>query len=251
MSRRDVGETKSGPIESYKGLLVRFCNKKIECTKLILTPLILTIILLSICSISSGGPALSEEIEIEIESAAVLTLQDAVSMAIAENPEIENASLEVSKAANDIAAAKTKLLPEFDFSVYELYHLTEEAFTFKKGEFGDFPSTGPIPPENVKIRTAPNFTTYLTASVGQPLSQLYEISLLVKQRRLERDLFDQELRATRQEIADRVKKKYYDILKTQSGLRAKGEKIVFLKSLSELVDRNVKVQRALESDSLM
>ena len=197
MRMRDVGETKSGPIESYQGFLVRFYNKKIERTKPILTPLIFTFILLSVFSISTGGPALSEEIEIEIESAAVLTLQDAVSIAIAENPEIENASLEVSKAVDDIAAAKTKLLPEFDFSVYELYHLTEEAFTFKKGEFGDFPSTGPIPPENVKIRTAPNFTTYLTASVGQPLSQLYEISLLVKQLRLERDLCDQAPRAPR------------------------------------------------------
>ena len=173
-----------------------------------------------------------------------------MSTALAQNRNIENAALNVSKAGDDIYSAKTKFLPEFNFSIYELYHLTEEAFTFKEGAFGDFPLIGPIPPENTTISTAPNFTTYLTASVGQPLSQIYEISLFVKQRELEQKLFDQELRASRQEIADRVKKEYYNILKSQSSLRSKDEKIVFLTSLSELVDRNVAVERALEQDSL-
>lgn len=193
---------------------------------------------------------ITEEVVIEIQGPEVLSVQDAVSIALADNRNIENAALEVSKAKDDVYAAKTRYFPIFDFSIYELYHLTEENLTFKEGAFGDFPSTGPIPPENTTISTAPDFTTYLTASVGQPLSQLYEISLLVKQRQVQEMLSDQELRASQQEVADRVKKEYYNILKSQSSLRAKDEKIVFLKSLSELVDRNVAVQRALEQDSL-
>lgn len=216
---------------------------------------ILTLSLLIVIFVSSilqtfGRSAISEEVVIELETEEVLTVQDAVSIALAQNRNIENAALDVSKAGDDIYAAKTRLLPEFDFSVFELYHLTDEAFTFEEGAFGNFPIIGPIPAENTTINTAPNFTTYLTATVGQPLSQLYEISLFVKQREVEQKLFDQELRASRQEVADRVKKEYYNILKSQSSLRSKDEKIVFLKSLSELVDNNVAVERALEQDSL-
>ena len=191
-----------------------------------------------------------EEVDIEFQAPEVLSVQDAVTTALVENPKIENAELDVSKAGDDIYSAKTKFLPEFDFSLTELYHLTDENFTFQEGAFGDFTGIGPIPPETTTIRTAPNFTTYLTASVAQPLSQIYEISLLVKQREVEQKLFDQELRASRQEIADRVKKEYYNILKSQSSLRSKDEKILFLKSLSMLVDENVALERALLQDSL-
>jgi len=218
--------------------------------ELTLTAFIYLFISVFMYAFSPGSSAISEEVIIKLQSEEVLTVQDAVFTALAQNPNIENAALDVSKAGDDIYAAKTKLFPELDFSVFELYHLTEEAFTFKEGAFGNFPGIGPIPPENTKITTAPNFTTYLTASVGQPLSQLYEISLFVKQREVEQKLFDQELRASRQDVADKVKREYYNILKSQSSLRSKDEKIVFLTSLSKLVDRNVAVERALEQDSL-
>jgi outer membrane protein len=218
--------------------------------ELTLTALIYISISVLMYALNPGSTAISEEVVVEFVSKEVLTVQGAVSTALAQNRNIENAALDVSKAGDDIYAAKTKLFPEFDFSIFELYHLTDEAFTFKEGAFGDFPIIGPIPAENTTINTTPNFTTYLTASIGQPLSQLYEISLFVKQREVEQKLFDQELRASRQEIADRVKKEYYNILKSQSSIRSKDEKIVFLTSLSKLVDRNVAVERALEEDSL-
>jgi outer membrane protein len=218
--------------------------------ELTLTALIYISISVLMYALNPGSTAISEEVVLEFVSKEVLTVQGAVSTALAQNRNIENAALDVSKAGDDIYAAKTKLFPEFDFSIFELYHLTDEAFTFKEGAFGDFPIIGPIPAENTTINTTPNFTTYLTASIGQPLSQLYEISLFVKQREVEQKLFDQELRASRQEIADRVKKEYYNILKSQSSIRSKDEKIVFLTSLSKLVDRNVAVERALEEDSL-
>lgn len=211
---------------------------------------ILTCASVSIAQEFSEEQNVSEEVVIEIDTEEVLTVQDAVTTALTENRNIQNSVLEVSKAKDDVYSAKTRFLPVFDFSLYELYHLTDEAFTFQEGAFGDFPIIGPIPPEKTTINTAPDFTTYLTASVGQPLSQLYEISLMVKQREVQELLFDQELRASQQEVADRVKKEYYNILKSQSSLRSKDEKIVFLKSLSELVDKNVAVQRALEQDSL-
>jgi len=93
----------------------------------------------------------------------VLALEDALSMALAENRRIENAVLEVDKAGDAVSAARTSLFPKFDVSLFESYHLTDEAVRIKEGQFGDFRSTGPIPPENVTINTTPNFTTFITA----------------------------------------------------------------------------------------
>ncbi|MDA2920926.1 TolC family protein [Desulfobacterota bacterium AH_259_B03_O07] len=180
----------------------------------------------------------------------VLALEDALSMALAENRRIENAVLEVDKAGDAVSAARTSLFPKFDVSLFESYHLTDEAVRIKEGQFGDFRSTGPIPPENVTINTTPNFTTFITASAAQPISQLYEFLLILKQRKVEKALFNQELRSKRQETTDKVKKGYYNILKSQSSIEEAEEKIVFLKELNILVDRYLEVERALESESL-
>src|SRR3546814_7156914 len=48
-----------------------------------------------------------------------------------------------------------------------------------KGALGDFPGIGPVPAETTKIDTTPDFTTFMTATVGQPRSQLYEFSLFI------------------------------------------------------------------------
>lgn len=190
------------------------------------------------------------EEEVIIVETSQLTLEEALVIAVAENPKIKNAFLETKKADNAIWAIKTRLFPEFDFSLYEAYHLTEEAFEFQQGAFGDFPVIGPIPSENTSIETTPNFTTFITATASQPISQLYEISLLVKQREIQKAVSDQDFRARVLDIADEVKNEYYQILKTQSSLEAQYEKIIFLKSLLELVNRDVEQQRLLERDSL-
>ncbi len=209
----------------------------------------LTFVLCSYTPISFSQEEVIEQ-EVVIEETLQLSLEEALVIAVAENPKIKNAFLEIKKADNAIWAIKTRLFPEFDFSLYEAYHLTEEAFEFNQGAFGDFPVIGPIPAENTSIETTPNFTTFITATASQPISQLYEISLLVKQREIQKAVSDQDFRARVLDIADEVKNEYYQILKTQSSLEAQNEKIVFLKSLLELVNRDVEQQRLLERDSL-
>ena len=206
-----------------------------------------TVLILILCSLYPDT-ALNQEVI--IEDAPLLPLEEALIIAVAENPKIKNAFLEIQKSDDAVWAIKTKLFPELDFSLYEAYHLTDESFEFKKGAFGDFSGIGPIPAENTSIATTPDFTTFITASAAQPISQLYEISLLIKQREIQKALSDQELRARVLDITDEVKKEYYTILKSQSSLAAIDEKIVFLTSLLELVNRDVQQQRLLEKDSL-
>ena len=67
---------------------------------------------------------------------------------------------------------------------------------------------------------------------------------------MEKAISTEDLISRRQEVADTVKKEYYDILKIQSGLEAVEEEILFLKKLYILVKRNLELERVLEKELL-
>ena len=79
------------------------------------------------------------------ESIEILTLEDALSTALSQNPGVNNAFLDVEKAGDEVSATRTKLLPELNISVIQQYNFTDSEFTFNEGVFGDFTTIGPIP----------------------------------------------------------------------------------------------------------
>src|SRR5690242_7661669 len=69
-------------------------------------------------------------------ASGVLTLEQAVALALQNNRQVQNAALEVGKKTAQAAAARTHWLPVFDVSVHESYLLTPKEFTFERGAFG-------------------------------------------------------------------------------------------------------------------
>jgi hypothetical protein len=57
-----------------------------------------------------------------------------------------------------------------------------------------------VPTEDVEITSNEDFTTVVTASVKQPLPDLYRIGLSIDQFEINEDIVDQELRSQRQAI---------------------------------------------------
>ena len=101
---------------------------------------------------------------------------------------MKNAVLEAQKYDFQVNTARSKRKPQFQFAMLggELLHPFD--FTFQKGAFGTFPSTGPIPSTNAKVHTPAVFTTYMTGSVDQPLLQQYKIGLGIRATELGRDI---------------------------------------------------------------
>src|SRR5262249_41597098 len=95
----------------------------------------------------------------ETSAGDILTLEQAVDLAVANDFSVENARLEVKKAGASVAALRTRRLPELSFHVLESRPLTRESYKFEPGVFGSFPGIGPIPPTNTNIETTPQFTT--------------------------------------------------------------------------------------------
>jgi outer membrane protein len=179
-----------------------------------------------------------------------LTLEQAIAMALGENRQLRNVDLEAEKYNHRIAATRALRLPAFKFSAQASYLLTPLNFTFKKGQFGDFPGTGPIPNEDTTISSPRSPTLILSGQVIQPLSQLYQINLNIKSLEVGKQIAGQQTRQQRQAIINNVKRTYYAILQTQSSLSAVEESIQLYKELDRVTDEYVAQQVALKADSL-
>src|SRR2546429_9934896 len=85
--------------------------------------------------------------------ATVLTLDEALLLARSNNRDLKLYGLDVGKQREALGEAKTHLYPRFDTSVLAAELLTPLDFTIKKGQFGTFPVTGPIPASNTELHT--------------------------------------------------------------------------------------------------
>lgn len=183
-------------------------------------------------------------------AAEMLTLDNAIASAVASNPRLSNASLDVQKASDGVEAARTLRYPQMQLDVLGSHNLTSQSYTFDQGIFGTYPIIGPIPATSTTIESQSGFSTIVSASVSQPLSQLYKLNLNVEGHQIEQSMAEEQLRARRHSLVKDVKQQYFDILKTESSLAATEEAIAFYRELSALVDRYVKERVALEYQSL-
>jgi len=174
----------------------------------------------------------------------VLTLEQALDIALQDNRTLDNAEMDVGKAADSVAAERTKRLPRLNLGVAESYNLTPQAYTYEAGTFG------PVPTEDVGITSHEGFTTIVSASVKQPLSDLYRIGLTIDQSEINEDIADQDLRSRRQVIIRDVKEAYYNILKTQNELVTTQASIAFYRELDQLVVRYYEEQTVLEYETM-
>lgn len=183
-------------------------------------------------------------------AAEVLTLEEAITLALRDNRQVKNAALEVNKSEDRLAAARTRRLPEFKFNALGSQLLSSIDFKFERGVFGNYPGIGPIPSEETVISTPRRPTFVMIGQVNQPVSQLYRIGLNLKQLDAGREIAQQELRAQQQAVINNVKQAYYAILQTQSALRTTEETIKLYRELDRVTGDYVVQQVALKAEGL-
>lgn len=180
----------------------------------------------------------------------LLTLEQAVAMALRDNPRVKNAALDVNRSLEEFAATQTRRLPSFSFEAIGSQQLTPINFTFERGVFGTFPGIGPVPAENTKLSTGLQPTAIFTTRISQPLSQLFKTNLNLKQLRLKTEIAQEGLRAKQQETVRDVKRAYFALLQTQSAMEAAAETIRMYKELDRVTGDYVAQQVVLRTESL-
>lgn len=181
---------------------------------------------------------------------AVLTLEQAVALAQANNRSVKNAKLTAEISNDQVAEARTYRFPSVNFYALGSQLLTPIDFTFQQGVFGNFPGIGPVPSRDTRIHTPLRPTFYGLVQAVQPLSQQYKIGLNIRQARLAKLLDEQRVRGQKQSVTNQVKQAYYAILRTQSALASSEENLKFDRELERTTEHLVEEKTALKSESM-
>jgi outer membrane protein TolC len=176
----------------------------------------------------------------------VLTLEQAIALAMRENHTVKNAGLGVGIAADTLAATRTSRLPSVD--VFELVsdQLVKHDINIADPASTIFPGIAPFFTLSVPRKPRAIFN----GAIIEPLSQQYRIGLNIQQARLAREVAGEELRSVQQSTLDGVKRNYYAILQSQSALESIQEEIRLYHELDRVTGDYVARQVSLKSDSL-
>jgi outer membrane protein len=180
----------------------------------------------------------------------MLTLEDAVSIALANNRMVMNSGLEAQKYDFQVSTMRSRRLPHFQFSVLGGELLQPFDFTFAKGVFGTYPGTGPIPSANAKVHTPARLTAFMNGSIDQPLSQLYKIGLGIRATEIGRNIAKEDVRAERQKIAAEVRSAYFELVATQAAVDAAREGVRTLEEARRVTLRYIAEKTVLKADEL-
>lgn len=183
-------------------------------------------------------------------SAAVLTLDEAVALALLNNRQVRIKQLAVDKTEDQISAARTLRLPRFNLYTLGAQQLSNIDFRFEEGVFGTFPGIGPVPGKDTNISTGRKPTLLIIGQITEPLSQQYQIGLNLKLLKTSREIAGEQLRLEQQSTVNNVKRAYYAILQTQSALQTADETIQLYRELDRVTGDYVAQRVALKSENL-
>jgi outer membrane protein TolC len=175
-----------------------------------------------------------------------LTLEQAIALALRDNHAMKIAHLEVDKAEESIAAAKTYRLPLLHVYTLVSKNLAHNELDVPNPAANLFPGLGPFFILNDSSQTRAIFA----GSVIQPLTQQYRIGLNIKLQTVSSQLAQAKLRQQQNETIDQVKKAYYAILQTRSGLSSVEEALKSYHELDKVTGDYVVQQVALKADHL-
>jgi len=174
--------------------------------------------------------------------APVLSLSRAVEIALENNRPVQIAKLDITKANWEVAQTKTKRFPAISTYLFASGNLTSPKFTFPAGSFGiDRPQSFDL---------SHGITGNAAVQVAQPLSQLYQIHLAIREQQLSADLSSEQYKGKRQSLAANVKQAYYAALQTESALDAEQAMVKQYEETDRVANDYLSQEAVLKSDSL-
>jgi outer membrane protein TolC len=176
----------------------------------------------------------------------VLTLDEAITIALRDNRSIKNARLGVDKSEEQLAATRTARLPAIKFHSI----VSEDMVKHDVNLLNPVSNLVPGLPPFFTLSTPRRPTAVFAAQVLQPISQQYKIGLAIDLAKLEGQVDQEKLRAEQQSLVSDVKRAYYAILLTESGLRNVRDEVASYRELDRVTGEFVAQQVALRGDQL-
>jgi outer membrane protein len=180
----------------------------------------------------SGVSALAQDTTPADET---LTLEQAIAIAQASNRLIKSAKQGELSANDQILAARTQRLPQFNVQLTGGGLLSTVGVNYPAGTFGTVNGV-PVPQKDKTLSTGPGVTGMAIVQAYQPLSQLYNIHLNIEALQVGRKLAEEQTRQQRQQVINTVKDVYYSLLQTQSALDAAAYNVKSLQEIDRTTD---------------
>lgn len=203
-------------------------------------------ILIGLCFAFVVNGSLAQE---PAEDIPVLTIDEAVKLAIANNFSLKIAGLDVDKSKWQVAEARTNRLPIFKTYLFASKDLNTPEFTFKQGTLGPIGGV-PFPTADRKIPLSEGLTGSAIVQVTQPITQLYKINLGIREQELGQDVASQQYRAKRQSLVDDVKQGYYAVVQSENALDAAQASVKQYEEAERVTLQYLGQEAVLKSDSL-
>ena len=172
----------------------------------------------------------------------VLTLAQAIQTAVDNNRPVNIAKLDILKSKWEVAQTKTKRFPAITTYLFASADLTNPMFTFPADLFEN------QQPQKEKLSNG--ITGFASVQIAQPLSQLYQIHLAIRQQELSTDLAGEKYKGQRQSIVASVKQAYYATLQTESALEATQALVKQYEETDRVATQYLAQESVLKSDSL-
>ena len=186
----------------------------------------------------------------ESASPDLLTIDQAVTIAVANNRDLKIVSLSVDSSKDKVLAAKTKRLPSFNLYAFGSQLLSPISFDVPAGQFGSYPGIGPIPATNTSITTPSQPTAYIFATASQPLLTLYKINLHVHGEQLSVEQAVEQLQEEKNSVVNDVRQAYYSVVEIQNVIEATQASIKQYEELDRISTEYVQEKVVLLSESL-
>jgi outer membrane protein len=182
-------------------------------------------------------------------SAPVLSLSEAIQVALENNRPANIAKLDIVKSKWAVAQTKTKRFPAISTYLFASGDITSPTFNFPAELFGKVNGV-PVQSQNVQLPLSRGITGYASVQVAQPLSQLYQIHLAIREQELSADLAGEQYKGKRQSLAADVKQAYYAALQTESSLDAAQALVKQYEETDRVALQYVAQESVLKSDGL-
>jgi outer membrane protein TolC len=194
---------------------------------------------IAIVSMVSAALSLGQEHSGDVP---VLSLSQAVQIALEHNRPVTMARLDIDKSKWALAQTKTKRFPAISTYLFASGDITSPTFNFPAGSFGfDKPQ---------KFKLSSGVTGYASVQAAQPISQLYQIHLAIREQELSVDYSGEQYKGKRQSVAASVKQAYYAVLQTESALEAQQAMVKQYEETDRVTQDYLAKESVLRSDSL-
>lgn len=171
-------------------------------------------------------------------------------MALGQNRNLRSSALDIEKAKEKLLASRTRMLPSFSVYALGAQQLRSFEFTVEKGVLGNYAGTGPLPAEDVHLKSPLAPTGILMMKASQPLLSLVRIRRSIEAQQTGVELAAEQTRADRQKVVREVKRLYYSMQQVESGLRSVEQTLALYKELERLTENYVAGEVVLKADLL-